>query len=161
MVTGEMIIRFDKDRYSKFELENFNSLTGLVGLYFISVPQLSIPYPFKKSSLIYIGMSESRINSIGNRLKDHISGRSSNKGILGYSSKWPTMFTYLEWDYLKHFFPDRTVEVMEGRFLDEFSKEFGTYPICNNKRGELLGYAEEAKELSFEIDWKFFEEGTL
>lgn len=49
-------------------------LQGAVGLYFIRLTNLRIAYPFLESGLIYIGMSESRHNSIGRRLRAHLTG---------------------------------------------------------------------------------------
>ncbi|HUS50757.1 MAG TPA: hypothetical protein VMZ91_11375, partial [Candidatus Paceibacterota bacterium] len=55
------------DQYKEFEPENIKPLMGLRGLYFIFLKKTEIPYPFRKSRLIYIGMSEKRTNSIGKR----------------------------------------------------------------------------------------------
>lgn len=127
---------------------------GFVGLYFIYLKDLFIPYPFNNSKLIYIGMSESRINSIGKRLKDHASGRSNNKGIIGYNKRWGLNFTYIDYDFLKHIFTSENIEDIETFFLEDFADNFGTYPICNNKRGEL-GRLSKRKD-SLNIDWQFF-----
>lgn len=151
-----MIIRFTSAETKDFQQKNFLSLGGRVGLYFIFTPVVLIPYPFKSSSLVYIGMSESRTNSIGKRLKDHFSGRSNNKGITGYSKKTEVKFTYLDLEYLKHVFPNKKIEAMEAIFLENFSEEFGTYPICNNKRGDLGDEPIRAGASLFKIDWEFF-----
>jgi hypothetical protein len=115
---------------------------------------LKIPYPFKESRLIYIGMSESRANSIGNRLRDHIAGRSNNTGILGYHKKWKLSFTYLDYEYLKQVFTSVDIESIETYFLEDFANCFGVYPICNNRRG-LLEKKHESKHFP-QIDWEFF-----
>lgn len=149
-----MIIRFNSALINRFKLDNFSTLVGAVGLYFIFLEDLVIPYPIKGSRLIYIGMSESRINSIGNRLRSHLSGRSKNKGILGYSKKWNLSFTYLDYEFLKHIFIGKKIENIETLFLEDFANKFGVYPICNNKRGpseEIL----KIKETPI-IDWNFF-----
>ena len=129
---------------------------GYVGIYFIFLKDLSIPYPFKSSKLIYIGMSESRINSIGKRLKNHASGCSNNKGIIGYNKRWGLSFTYIDYDFLKHIFASEKIEDVETFFLEDFADTFGSYPICNNKRGDLgkLSRKNEAPR----IDWQFFGE---
>ncbi|MBU4075750.1 MAG: hypothetical protein KKI06_03425, partial [Euryarchaeota archaeon] len=46
------------DKYQDYEPRNIKPLMGLCGLYFIFLKGTEIPYPFKKSRLIYIGMSE-------------------------------------------------------------------------------------------------------
>lgn len=149
-----MIIRFNKTLVNKFDIKNFSTLVGLVGLYFIFLEDLIIPYPFNESRLIYIGMSESRSNSIGNRLRDHIAGRSRNTGIIGYHKKWKLGFTYLDYEFLKQVFPSLDIESIETYFLEDFANFFGVYPICNNRRGA----SEEKQELndSPQIDWEFF-----
>lgn len=156
-----MIIRFDKDSINNFEHKNFISLAGRIGLYFIFLESLAIPYPFRNSKLIYIGMSESRINSIGKRLKDHFSGKSNNKGIYGYKNRWSLKFTYLDTEFLKHVFLNDSVEDIETYFLENFSEVYGSYPICNNKRGRNETFVPIKNSESVDIDWKFFEEQTL
>ncbi|MFX0206265.1 MAG: hypothetical protein ACFFDT_09775 [Candidatus Hodarchaeota archaeon] len=151
-----MIIRFNKNLVNKFHINNFSTVMGYVGIYFIFLKDLSIPYPFKSSKLIYIGMSESRINSIGKRLKDHASGRSNNKGIIGYNKRWGLDFTYIDYDFLKHIFESKNIEEVETFFLEDFANTFGTYPICNNKRGDL-GKLLRKKDTP-RIDWQFFGE---
>jgi len=149
-----MIIRFNREQVFEFNENNFSSLQGYNGLYFIFLRELEIPYPFKNLRLIYIGMSESIINSIGKRLKDHITGRSNNKGIVGYHKRWGLHFTYLDQAFLKHIFTSEKVETIEAYFLENFANKFGTYPICNNKRGsaELIQKFNESPI----IDWEFF-----
>lgn len=151
-----MIIRFSKTLVNKFNLNNFSILVGSVGLYFIFLKDLQIPYPFKNSHLIYIGMSESRNNSIGNRLRDHLSGRSGNTGIIGYRRKWELYFTYLEDGFLKQIFPNETMESIETYFLEKFANEFGVYPICNNRRGSVKSIP--LIHSIVKIDWDAFGE---
>lgn len=150
-----MVIRFNHNSINTFEIKNFTSLVGVVGLYFIFLNDLLIPYPLKGSRLIYIGMSESRINSIGNRLKDHVSGRSKNRGIIGYKQKWKLSFACLEYDFLKHIFMHEKMEHIEAYFLEDFADKYGAYPICNNKRG-----LEDMPKITNtpKIDWEFFGE---
>jgi len=137
-------------------LSNFSQLVGCVGLYFIFVDNLSIPYPFNNSRLIYIGMSESKSNSIGNRLRNHISGHSQNKGILGYNDRWNLRFTYLDYEFLKHVFSFDKIESMETYFLEDFVKHFGSYPICNNRRGATEKTSTAKSKIK--VDWQFFGE---
>ncbi len=61
----ELEIFFDIPK--SFEIQNIKPLIHLVGLYFIFTKNTQIQYPFKKSRLIYIGMSEKKTNSIGSR----------------------------------------------------------------------------------------------
>jgi len=149
-----MLVRFNKTLVNNFDIKNFTPLVGLVGLYFIFLEDLEIPYPSKESKLIYIGMSESKSNSIGNRLRDHIAGRSNNAGIVGYNKKWKLSFTYLDYEFLKQVFQALDIESIETYFLESFATNFGVYPICNNRRGAL----EEIPKLKDlpDIDWAFF-----
>ena len=101
-------------------------------------------------------MSESKSNSIGNRLRNHISGQSQNKGILGYNDRWDLGFTYLDYEFLKHIFALDKIESMETYFLEDFAKNFGSYPICNNRRGAAEKIATVKAEIK--IDWQFFGE---
>ena len=149
-----MIIRFNKELTYEFEMANFPLFVGSTGLYFIFLKTLLIPYPFKKSHLAYIGMSESRLNSIGKRLKDHLSGRSNNRGIIGYCKNWELAFTYLDCEFLKYIFTAKNIEAIESYFLEDFSNEFGTYPICNNRRGPLE--QSPCSQHGVKIQWDFF-----
>jgi len=153
-----MLVRFDPTTVNVFDLKNFAPLRGRTGLYFIFLLKLSIPYPFKNSKLIYIGMSESRINSIGKRLRNHLTGESKNKGIAGYNSRWELKFTYLDYEFLKHLFPKISIELMETIFLENFAETYGSYPICNNRRGKNDALDSNKKTVSFKIDWNFFKE---
>lgn len=146
-------IRFSNEEVYGFSQENFPPLSGRIGLYFIFLPNLRIPYPFKDSGLVYVGMSESRFNSIGNRLKEHYSGKSQNRGILGYKKRGDIKFTYLDFEFLKHVFPDERIEAMEAVFLEAFASVHGSFPICNNRRGDQS--ISPAKDVP-EIDWDFF-----
>jgi len=152
-----ILIKFDKDATYEFTLKAFVSLRGRTGLYFIFLSKLDIPYPFKNSKLIYIGMSESRINSIGKRLRDHLTGESKNKGIVGYSDKWKLRFVHLDSEFLKHLFPEKGIEFIEAVFLENFANSYGTYPICNNRRGSNEHLKSKAFTESVKIDWGYFE----
>lgn len=69
------IFQINFDKPLDFELRNIKPLIGVCGLYFIFLKDTEIPYPFGKSRLIYIGMSEKKTNSIGKRLTDHFDGK--------------------------------------------------------------------------------------
>lgn len=127
---------------------------GVCGLYFILLRETEIPYPFRKSRLIYIGMSEKRTNSIGKRLSGHYDGLSGNEGLLNYRKVEGLYFTYINFEMLKKIWQYR-IENLESYFILSFVNRYGVYPICNNKTGfEVLG---KDLNLNFEIDWKYFE----
>src|SRR6266852_1688381 len=83
-----------------FDEVAFRAVRGLIGLYFIYIPDRLVPYPYLPSRLIYIGMSESKQNSIGNRVRDHASGQSGNPGLTNYIRSRSAQFTYLTADLL-------------------------------------------------------------
>ncbi len=145
-------INFDK--YQDFESRNIKPLMGLCGLYFIFLKETEIPYPFKKSRLIYIGMSEKKTNSIGKRLSDHLEGVSGNEGIFNYRKIEGLYFTYLNFEMLKQIWRYR-IEDLESYFILDFLDKYGVYPICNNKSGFEI--KKHDVPITLEIDWKYFE----
>jgi len=153
-----VLIKFDNDATYDFNLKAFIPLRGRTGLYFIFLQKLSISYPFKSSKLIYIGMSESRVNSIGKRLRDHLTGESKNKGISGYNNKWKLRFVHLDYEFLKHLFPGNGIEFIEAVFLENFVNSYGSYPICNNRRGSNEYLKSFIFADSANIDWNYFED---
>jgi hypothetical protein len=136
-----------------FDEVSIRSSRGLAGLYFIYTEDVFIPYPLKSSRLIYIGMSESKQNSIGNRIRDHESGQSGNPGLTNYIERRSAKFTYLSFEFLK-ILGVPTVAELEGSFLRAFLHEHGAYPICNNQAGTELRAAVVFSP--FEIDWDRF-----
>lgn len=143
---------FDEAR--PFEPRFIKPLSGLRGLYFIFSDQIQIQYPYKKSRLLYIGMSEKKTNSIGKRLSDHYDGKSGNVGISSYKEVSQLYFTYINYEMLKNLWEYR-VEDLESYFILDFVKNYGIYPICNNKTGyEIL---KNKLDIAIEIDWKYFE----
>ena len=139
-----------------FEIGNIKPLVGIIGLYFIFLPETEIQYPFKKSRLIYIGMSEKRTNSIGKRLSDHYDGSSGNPGLVNYRKVEPLRFTYINFEMLKKVWQHR-IEDLESYFILDFVKQYGVYPICNNKSGyEIL---KSDLDVTLDIDWPYFEKG--
>lgn len=143
---------FDAGR--KFELRNIRPLVGITGLYFIYNDEIEVQYPFHKSRLIYIGMSEKRTNSIGKRLQGHLDGTSGNEGILSYAKVNGISFTYVNFEMLKPIW-SLSIESLESYFILDFVKRYGVYPICNNKSGYDIVTADIEKNLV--IDWKYFE----
>lgn len=137
-----------------FEMGNIRPLEGLVGLYFIFLSGSEIQYPFKRSRLVYIGMSEKRTNSMGKRLAGHYDGSSGNFGLVNYRKVEPLYFTYINFEMLKRFWPQR-IEDLESYFILDFVDHYGVYPICNNKTGfEIL---KTDLDIALEIDWAYFE----
>jgi len=127
---------------------------GLIGLYFIFLNDIEINYPFKKSKLIYIGMSEKKTNSIGNRLAGHNSGQSGNLGLINYGKVDLLQFTYINFEMLKNLWV-RSIEDLESYFILDFVNNYGVYPICNNKTGYEI--TKVKIDLEMEIDWHYFE----
>jgi len=138
----------------EFTLKNIESLAGITGLYFIFLKAFAIRYPFKSSKLIYIGMSEKRTNSIGNRLANHYNGKSGNTGLSNYRKIEKLYFTHISFEMLKKIWKHK-IEDLESYFILDFTEKYGVYPICNNKTGfEILNNDLDVK---LEIDWRYFE----
>jgi hypothetical protein len=149
----EKSIKIYFDTPQLFEINNLKPLNGIVGIYFIFTRSITIQYPFSKSKLIYIGMSEMKTNSIGSRLVGHFEGSSKNLGLVNYRKVEPLYFTYLNFDLLKSDWIHR-IEDLESYFIMDFVKQFGVYPICNNKSGfEIL---KSDLNINFKIDWNYF-----
>ncbi|EKT2070399.1 hypothetical protein O8E88_002226 [Flavobacterium psychrophilum] len=128
-------------------------LNGIAGLYFIFSQSIDIQYPFEKSKLLYIGMSEKKTNSIASRLSGHFDGKSKNIGLTNYRKIEPLLFTYINFEMLQNIWHFR-IEDLESYFLLNFVEHFGVYPICNNKTGfEILN---NTLSTSFKIDWDYF-----
>ena len=117
-----------------FVPHNIKPLAGIVGLYFIFLSKTKIQYPFKKSRLIYIGMSEKKTNSIGVRLTGHYEGKSGNVGLVSYRKVEDLFFTHINFEMLKNIWQYR-IEDLESYFILSFVNKYGVYPICNNKTG--------------------------
>jgi hypothetical protein len=151
-MTSEFKIYFDEPKF--FEIKNIQPLTGTIGLYFIFTKQTQIQYPFKKSRLIYIGMSEKTTNSIGSRLTSHFEGKSNNVGLRNYRKVDQLFFTFIHFEMLRKFW-DFRIENLEAYFIFDFVEKYGVYPICNNKSGfEVLSKTINAY---FIIEWTYFD----
>ena len=151
-MTNEFKLYFEAPK--TFEIQNIKPLSGLVGLYFIFTSTLDIQYPFKKSKLLYIGMSERKTNSIGSRLTGHFEGKSKNLGLVNYRKVGQLKFTIINFEMLKNFW-DYRIEDLESYFILDFVENYGVYPICNNKSGfEIL---EKKIKANFVIDWVYFD----
>lgn len=147
-------IQINFDTPKQFELSNIKPLNGIVGLYFIFSANTLIQYPFRKSRLLYIGMSEKKTNSMGSRLTGHFGGKSKNVGLVNYRKIGPLFFTYINFEMLKSFWQLR-IEDLESYFILNFVENFGVYPICNNKTGfEVLN---NILEVDISIDWNYFD----
>ena len=142
------------DRPKTFEIQNIKPLKGLTGLYFIFNNKTKIQYPFKKSRLLYIGMSEKKTNSIESRLTGHFEGKSKNFGLVNYRKMAQLYFTHINFEMLRKFWNFR-IEDLESYLILDFVEKYGVYPICNNKSGyEIL---DKKLKANFIIDWQYFE----
>jgi len=147
-------IKIDFLEYHAFDESAIRLVQGTIGLYFIYLSDLRIPYPFDSSRLIYIGMSESKQNSIGKRLRAHKTGQSGNLAIMNYASRHDAFFTYFSLDILRALGTGNVHEV-ESFFLGNFLSRHGAYPICNNQSG--ASYPETTLSQDFlTINWDFF-----
>jgi hypothetical protein len=146
------MVRFLEDK--PLENVSIRSVRGLTGLYFIYLTGQLIPYPFGDSRLIYIGMSESMQNSIGNRLRDHISGQSGNPGLTNYIERKGARFSYLTFNFLT-VLEIPTIAELEGVFLRAFLVSYGSYPVSNNQSGIEMRAGTQAPNV--EVDWPHFE----
>lgn len=150
-MSNEVTIYFDNPL--SFDQGNIKPLNGIAGLYFIFTQSIEIQYPFDKSKLLYIGMSERKTNSIGSRLSGHFKGKSKNLGLINYRKVQPLLFTYINFEMLKNLWQFR-IEDLESYFILDFVENYGVYPICNNKTGfEILN---RKLTVNFNIDWKYF-----
>ena len=111
-----------------FEPFNIKPLNGIAGLYFIFTQSIDIQYPFEKSKLLYIGMSEKKTNGIGNRLTGHLEGKSKNMGLVNYRKAEQLFFTYINFEMLRKFWNYR-IEDLESYFILDFVEKYGVYPI--------------------------------
>ena len=145
------LFKINFDNFKKFSSNEDYILSDIVGLYFIKTDNVLISYPFKKSKLIYIGMSEKKTNGIGARLSDHFNGQSGNIGLFNYIKNVDISFTYINFDILKKNW-DFSIEGLESYFILDFLEHHGTYPICNNK----TGFPSLPKKY-FEINWSAYE----
>jgi hypothetical protein len=127
---------------------------GTIGLYFIYLVKLSINYPVATSRLIYIGMSESKQNSIGSRLRGHRTGGSGNLAIKNYAVCHEVRFTFHSVDVLKVLGTENVLE-LESFFLKDFMSNFGAYPICNGQAGASFP-ATTLASTNISVDWAFF-----
>ncbi|MCY6380236.1 hypothetical protein [Hoeflea prorocentri] len=128
---------------------------GVAGIYFIFLTDVVIEYPFKASQLIYIGMSESKQNSIAMRLRGHLTGQSGNLGISNYAKAHKVRFTYYSADVLRNYGNDNVFD-MESFFLSDFLEHHGSFPICNGQAGHQFSGA--GAQIAAKVDWSFFQQ---
>lgn len=126
---------------------------GVAGIYFIFLGDLKIEYPFKTSRLIYIGMSESKQNSIAMRLRGHLTGQSGNYGIANYSKARSVKFTYCSDEVLRNCGSENIFE-HESLFLSGFFEHHGSFPICNGQAGHQV--SESSRQIELAVDWTYF-----
>jgi len=151
-VNTGITISFPEDY--NFSDRSIKLLQGTIGIYFIYLVDLRIPYPFGQSRLIYIGMSESKQNSIGRRLLAHLSGQSGNHGIRNYADHHKTKFTYHSYELLRDLGTANLFEI-ESFFLGDFLRAKGSFPICNNQSGVLV-IEPLMKHGQISVDWEHF-----
>lgn len=149
---NDIKIYFDEGQ--NFTIRNIKPLAGIIGLYFIYNTEMEIQYPFHKSKLIYIGMSEKPTNSIGKRLQGHLKGSTGNDGITSYSKANKVHFTYINFEMIKNIWL-LSIESLESYFILDFVKRYGVYPICNNKSGYDI--VNENLYSNLIVDWRYFE----
>ncbi len=142
------------DEPKDFQPSNIKPLVGIVGLYFIFLKHIEIPYPFRNSRLIYIGMSEKKTNSIGTRLTGHHDGQSGNLGLVNYRRADSLYFTYLNFEMLRGIWKHR-IEDLESYFILDFVSNYGVYPICNNRTGTEV--MPRHHNINLIVDWGYFE----
>lgn len=126
---------------------------GVTGIYFVFLSDVIISYPFKSCGLIYIGMSESRQNSIAMRLRGHLTGQSGNLGISNYAKAHPVKFTFYSADVLRNYGNENVFD-MESFFLSDFLEHHGSFPICNGQAGHQL--SDKGMKITATVDWNFF-----
>jgi hypothetical protein len=112
-------------------------VNGVAGLYFIHLEAQTVAYPFGASRLIYIGLSESNQNSIGSRLRGHLTGQSGNLGISNYAKRYRVKFSYHTFDLLSVLGTTDLYE-LESFFLSDFLGQLGSFPICNGQSGMTI-----------------------
>ena len=143
------VITFPQD-YTLDE-RSIKLVQGTTGLYFIRLPTLKISYPFVESGLIYIGMSESKHNSIGRRLYAHLTGQSGNEAIKNYAARYPARFAYHSFQLLQNLGATSLYEI-ESFFLSDFLRVHGAFPICNNQSGWITANMKITSEIT--IAWE-------
>lgn len=126
---------------------------GVAGIYFIYLSESEIAYPFANSKLIYIGMSESKQNSLFKRLGGHLSGQSGNLGISNYARTQKLKFTYYSAEVLGNYGNENLFD-NENFFLSDFLNHYGCFPICNGQSGHTP--SENSNPIAADVDWSFF-----
>lgn len=127
---------------------------GVAGIYFIYLTESEIAYPFAGSKLIYIGMSESKQNSLFKRLGGHLSGQSGNVGISNYAKSQRVKFTYYSAEVLRNYGNENLFDI-ESFFLSDFLNHYGCFPICNGQSGHKP--SETSSPITASVDWSFFD----
>ncbi len=145
-------IGFSEDK--PFSERAISFTAGIVGLYFIFLKEVRISYPFESSRLIYIGMSESRQNSIGKRLRSHLTGQSGNRAIKNYASRHEVRFSYYPLRILEGI-GTANLSLIESIFLEKFMQSHGAFPICNNQSGVQPTSITRLIE-DVIVDWSYF-----
>ena len=133
-----------------FRLDKFKILEGMRGLYFVFRDEITIPYPFQNSRLIYIGMSAEVTNGIGKRLESHFKG--GNIGISNYKEKENLLFTYKNIERIDGW--HKRIKLLESYFITDFISFSGCLPICNNQSDKEI--LTKNSQTFFNINWSYF-----
>ena len=126
---------------------------GVAGIYFIFLTNVRIEYPFCPSGLIYIGMSESKQNSIAMRLRGHLTGQSGNAGICNYTKRHSVKFVYYSVEVLRSYGNGNLFD-LESFFISDFLEKHGSFPVCNGQAGHQI--SSNSRKISASVDWDFF-----
>jgi hypothetical protein len=137
-----------------FDDRSIRFTQGAVGIYFIYLLDAIIGYPFGASRLIYLGLSESKQNSIGQRLSAHLSGRSGNACIKNYVARNEVRFTFHTFELLRNLGTEDLYEI-ESFFLRDFLRAKGAFPICNNQSGMKIREP-SISDASIKVEWEHF-----
>lgn len=137
-----------------FDDRSIRFTDGLVGIYFIYLEEFPVVYPFGYSRLIYLGLSESKQNSVGRRLSAHLSGRSGNQCIKNFAARHSVRFTFHTFDLLKNLGSGNLYE-LESYFLTDFLQYRGAFPICNSQSGIKL-LEPSIPDQGVQVDWEYF-----
>jgi hypothetical protein len=98
-------------------------------------------------------MSESAHNSIGRRLRAHLTGQSGNYGIMNYAARYDVRFNYHSFQLLRNLGATDLYEI-ESFFLSDFLRVHGAFPVCNNQSGVTIIGSMIKKDVA--VDWKHF-----
>ena len=112
-----------------------------------------IPYPFSGSRYDLHWHEQIPQNSIGRRLRAHLTGQSKNYGIMNYAARYRARFTYHSFQLLRNLGATNLYEI-ESFFLSDFLRVHGAFPICNNQSGLIVTQSKIRGDIT--VDWQHF-----